>query len=117
VAEKLEFWYEPDRDNQPTPHTYLAFNDDLIELTWDNTTIYTHQDKHRSLDHLFYTENDDLGATALRGYYLFRQKIDNFDLVVMDLDSYDFPHIHSPKILESDLNAFIVLNSQDLEDE
>lgn len=97
-----------------------------LDMNWNTAALFTHPKNWRMLDHIYYAETEDsvleveleLDDMALEGlgFYLFREKCEDFDDIQKIMEYHDYPHVHQPIPSDTDIEAYLIINTQDLKD-
>jgi len=110
MSELLNFYSQNDQ-----PHVDFIYDDEYYDLNWNNTTVYLHCPPYEQIDHIFWTEVDP-ATLAISGLFMFRQTIGNFTQVAKQLIDHKYRWSKAPLPAEGDLDAWIRLNSRDLDE-
>jgi len=71
-----------------------------IDLTYENTCLYTHAAPYRDVDHVYFERESELGG------FVFRITLPDFSDLAVQLIEKDYPRIHRPYPDKHDYEIF-----------
>jgi hypothetical protein len=112
----MSLWCRGEGMEQPPDQDPLIFhfNDAAFEANPHNTMGFIHQHEEDSMfDHIFMFTNDDPEVPE-KGYYAWRNGIEDFDEVIETMREYGFTILEQNKVAPHDREAYFMSHSAEL---